>query len=127
MLDRETFFVIGKTIDESGKYPDMSLAIAAYSDKFKTNERVDIMFSSRAAGTHFGLNLPEGDYHLQVYVDINRGDVFDHTEVVGQRNLTLNKVLYPDLIVSQVDILLTANKVSARLDNISLPVGFEAQ
>ncbi|WP_407636163.1 lipase/acyltransferase domain-containing protein [Paraglaciecola arctica] len=127
MLDRETFFVIGKTIDASGKYSDMSLAIAAYSDKFKVNERVDIMFSNRTTDTHFGLNLPEGDYDLQVYADINRDDVFDHNEVVGHSKLTLSKVLYPELIVSQVDILLTANKLSARFDKIFLPVGFEAQ
>jgi pimeloyl-ACP methyl ester carboxylesterase len=127
MLDRETFFVIGKTIDESGEYADMSLAIAAYSDKFKTNELVDIMFSKRTTGTHFGLNLPEGDYDLQVYADINGDDVFDHTEIVGHRNLTLSNLFYPDLIVSQLDILLTANKLSPRADKIFLPVGFEAQ
>jgi pimeloyl-ACP methyl ester carboxylesterase len=127
MLDRETFFVIGKTIDESGKYADMSLAIAAYSDNFKTNELVDIMFSKRTSGTHFGLNLPEGDYDLQVYADINGDDIFDHTEIVGNRNLTLSNVLYPDLIVSQIDILLTVSELSARTDKLFLPAGFEAQ
>ena len=126
MLDRETFFVIGKTLDESGRYADMSLAVAAYSDKYKPNERVDTMFSS-GIGTHFGLNLPEGDYDLQVYADINSDNVFDQTEVVGEREVTLSKTLYPELIVSQVDIPLIAQKLSARPEKISLPAGFEAE
>jgi len=125
MLDRETFFVIGKTLDEFGRYAEVSLAVAAYSDKYKTNERVDTMFS-RGAGTHFGLNLPEGVYDLLVYADINGDDHFDQTEIVGEIELPLSKALYPDLIVRQIDIPLTAKKQPARFEVISLPTDFEA-
>ena len=112
MLERETFFVIGKTVDDTGLYPETHLAVAAYSDKFKPNERVDTMFS-KGAGTHFGLNLPEGIYDLQVYADSNGDAVFDRTEIVGQRHITLNKNLYPELIVSEFDIALTTDALAA--------------
>lgn len=121
LLDRETFFVIGKTPSELGVYTDKPLAIAAYSDKFKLNERVDIMFAGGASGTHFGLNLPEGKYDLLVYADIDGNHIFDQTEVVGERKLTLNRSLYPELIVSQLEILLTEPKTSNREENILLP------
>ena len=39
------------------------MAIAAYSNRFKENERVDTMFFS-GSGTHYGLNLPEGSYNI---------------------------------------------------------------
>jgi pimeloyl-ACP methyl ester carboxylesterase len=125
MLDREKFFVIGKTLDEFSRYADLSLAIAAYSDKYKLNERVDTMFS-KGAGTHFGLNLPEGTYVLQVYADINGDKVFDQNEIVGERSITLSKTVYPELIVSQFDITLTAELLSARSDKFLLPAGFDA-
>lgn len=120
LLDRETFFVIGKTLSESDTYTNKSLAIAAYSDKFKLNERVDTMFAGGASGTHFGLNLPEGEYDLLVYADIDGNNIFDQTEVVGERKLTLNASLYPELIVSQLEILLTEPKTSNRDENILL-------
>lgn len=124
LLDRETFFVIGKTLDEFGSYSEMSLAVAAYSNKYKVNERVNTMFS-RGADTHFGLNLPEGVYDLLVYADINGDDLFDQTEIVGERELVLSKTLYPELVVRQIDIPLAAKKLSTRAEVISLPAGFE--
>jgi pimeloyl-ACP methyl ester carboxylesterase len=127
MLDRESFLVVGKTIDESGKYADISLAIAAYSDKYKKNERVDTMFSKGTTGPHFGLNLPAGDYDLLVFADINGDNIFEQTEMVGERRITLNNSLYPELIVSQVKVKLTNSTVSSRTESISLPVGFEAR
>jgi pimeloyl-ACP methyl ester carboxylesterase len=127
MLDSETFLVIGKTLDESDSYVGMSLAIAAYSDKYKSNERVDTMFSRGNTGIHFGLNLPEGVYDILVYADINKDDVFEQTEIVGERKLVLSNTLYPELIVSQLDILLTTKKRSTQTANISLPAGFEGE
>lgn len=126
MLDRETFFVLGKTIDHPEKYANVNLAIAAYSDKYKPSERVDTMFS-RGAGTHFGLNLPEGTYALQVYADSNRDSVFDKTEIVGEREITLSNALFPNLIVNQINIAFTTEKLLARSERIMLPEGFEAK
>ncbi|WP_416308699.1 esterase/lipase family protein [Neptunicella sp. SCSIO 80796] len=126
MLDRETFFVIGRTFDQSGKYADVSLAVAAYSDKYKRNERVDMMFF-KGTGTHFGLNLPDGDYDLLIYADINGNHIFEQNETVGERKLSLSKTLYPQLIVNQIDIPLTASKVSARSEKIALPENVETK
>lgn len=125
MLDRETFFVIGKTLNESGSYANVPLAIAAYSDKYKPDERVDTMFS-KGTGTHFGLNLPEGVYDLHVYADINGDNYFDPTEIVGERTLELSKTLYPELVASQIDISLSVQTQSARPERIALPAGREA-
>ncbi len=106
MLDRETFFVYGQTIDESNLYTDTSMAIAAYSSKFKQNERVDTMFFT-GTGTHYGLNLPEGHYTFLVYADSNNDQRFEPTEVVGKKHITLSTTTIPDKIKSRVDIPLT--------------------
>ena len=125
MLDRETFFVIGKTLDKSKIYSKASIAIAAYSNKYTRNERVDIMFS-KGGGTHFGLNLPEGAYTLRVYADLNGDKTFEQTEKIGERELSLSKARYPELIVKQVDIPLTVNKNNSTFDEkIPLPADFE--
>ena len=62
MLERDTFFIVGTTIDTDHRFTDSSLAVAAYSDKFRKSELVDTMFFA-GAGTHFGLNLPEGTFY----------------------------------------------------------------
>lgn len=127
MLDRESFFVIGKTIDDSGRYDDVPLAIAAYSDKYKPNERVDTMFSQGPAGTHFGLNLPEGRYELEVYADINGDDIFDQAEIVGSRKLLLDQKSHSTLVVNQINIQLTTERMSNRPVKITLPVVVETK
>jgi len=106
MLDRETFFVMGKSIDKSGRYAGVSMAIAAYSNKFKTNERVDTMFF-QGAGTHYGLTLPEGAYTLLIYADINKDRVFHQSEIVGKREIILNLQSFPEKIMQHVDIKLS--------------------
>jgi hypothetical protein len=58
MIEQESFFVYGKTVDERDRYYDHSMAIVAYSSKFKQNERVDTMFFDGTV-TYYALNLPE--------------------------------------------------------------------
>lgn len=107
MIDRETYFVIGLTKDEKADYADVPLAVAAYSDKFKLHERVDTTYYA-GAGTHFGLNLPEGQYQLLVFADRDKNQVFDQTEVVGRKDITLNQSTSPDKVLDRVEIQLTA-------------------
>ncbi len=126
LLDRETFFVIGKTLDDSGDYADLPLAVAAYSDKYRQNERVGTMFLT-GGGTHFGLNLPEGQYDLLVYADINGDHAFDPSEVVGMSDILLDGSIYPDRISGQVEIPLSNRQDSIRPGTISRPEGFEAR
>ncbi len=113
MLDRETFFVIGKTIDSTNTFTNLPLAIAAYSSDLKKNERVDTMFFDRA-GTHFGLNLPPGVYSLLVFADLDRDGLFEPHEIVGEKSLNLDPATTAAKMVSQIEIMLgTAKSVFA--------------
>ncbi len=107
MIDRETYFVIGQTFDEEGRYAKIPLAIAAYSSKYKLNERVDTMYSA-GAGTHFGLNLPAGDYQLLVFADSDLNQVFDQTEVIGQTTIALTPQGSEEKVLDHVNISLTS-------------------
>jgi len=120
MLDRESFFVIGQTFDYNKSYANLSLAVAAYSSKFKPHERVDTMYLS-GAGTHFGLNLPEGDYQLLVFADKDKNQVFDQTEVVGQKTLSLNQVTSPDRVLNRIEIPLSVPRLVDWAQTISQP------
>ncbi len=106
MIDRETYFVIGQTIDKKSRYKNIPLAIAAYSSKFKPNERVDTMYFA-GAGTHFGLNLPKGEYQLLVFADRDKNQVFDQAEVIGQKLISLNQLTSPDKVLDRIDIELS--------------------
>ena len=120
MIDNENFFVFGKTSDKSGRYSDYYLGVAAYSNKFKENERVDTMYFA-GAGTHYGLNLPEGLYTLLVFADQNENKVFDHWEIVGQRTIELDEIDAPQKVLGHVDINLTAPKSLDWVESLPMP------
>jgi len=120
MLDRETFFIIGQTFDAQKRYTDLPLVVAAYSSKYKQHERVDTMFLDRA-GSHFGLNLPEGDYQLLVFADKDKNQVFDSTEVVGQKALSLNQTAFPDKVVDRIEITMDTPRDVAWASEIQQP------
>jgi len=120
MIDNENFFVFGKTIEKSGRYSDYYLGVAAYSNKFKENERVDTMYFA-GAGTHYGLNLPAGQYTLLVFADQNENKVFDHWEIVGQRTIELDEIHAPQKGLGHVDINLTAPKSLDWVESIPMP------
>lgn len=106
LIDRETFFVYGRIIDPTGHYGRLPMAIAAFSSKFRANERVDIMYFG-GAGTHYGLNLPAGAYDLLVFADNDGDGTFSRSEVVGKRQIELSKSAVPDKVLGQADIRLT--------------------
>lgn len=120
MIDRETYFVIGRTRDQESRYANLPLAVAAYSSKFKPHERVDTMYFA-GAGTHFGLNLPEGEYQLLVFADRNEDRVFDRTEVVGRRTITLNPATSPEKVLDRIVIRLTRPRQVDWVEAISSP------
>lgn len=119
MLDRDSFFVVGKTVDSLGKSQENPMAIAAFSSKFSLNERVDTMYLSRSE-THFGLNLPAGNYQLIVVRDDNRDGVFSSNETIGSQSITLNLQSHPQKIASKIHIELT--QPNAQLNFDSFPV-----
>ncbi len=120
MIDRETYFVIGKTIDKNVTYTNLPIAVAAYSSKFKPHERVDTMYFS-GAGTHFGLNLPEGDYQLLVFADRNKNQIFDQAEVIGRKAISLNKMTSPDKVMDRIEIQLSSPQRVDWAEAISKP------
>ncbi|MDH3804204.1 MAG: DUF413 domain-containing protein [Gammaproteobacteria bacterium] len=105
MIDRESYFVHGRSIDTKRSYAGIPKAIAAFSSKYKTNERVDTM-SFEVSGSHFGLNLPEGRYDLLIFADIDGDGAFEESEVVGKQSIELNIAVVPDKVLGQVDVQL---------------------
>jgi len=76
LIDQESFYVYGVIDDNDLRYQKSSLLIAAYSDKFRKNELVDSMFM-HGSNTHYGLNLPAGQFTLLVYADLDGDGVFE--------------------------------------------------
>ena len=120
MIDRETYFVIGQTIDKDVRYANLPLAVAAYSSKFKPHERVDTMYFA-GAGTHFGLNLPEGDYQLLVFADRDKNRIFDQTEVIGQKTISLDQTTSPEKVLDRIEIQLSSPRRVDWVEAISKP------
>lgn len=106
MIDRETYFVNGRSVDVAGNYAGLPKAIAAFSSKYQANERVDTMYFE-VAGSHYGLNLPQGHYDLVIFADIDGDGRFESSEVVGQRSIELNNSAVADKVLGQVDLQLT--------------------
>lgn len=106
MIERDTFFVHGRCIDAAGQFDNVPKAIAAFSSRYRANERVDTMHF-QVAGSHYGLNLPEGTYELIVFADIDRNGVFESSEVVGKRFVELDDMLVPQKVLGQIDVELT--------------------
>ncbi len=106
LIDRETYFVHGQSDDVDRSYVGLPKAIAAFSNKYEANERVDTMYF-QVTGSHFGLTLPEGRYDLLVFADIDRNGVFEPSEVIGKRLIELDKSTAPEKVLGQVDVRLT--------------------
>lgn len=126
MLDQDRFYLWGKPLDASGRYLNLPMAIAAYSSKFKSNERVDTMFF-KSGGTHYGLSLPEGIYSILIYADLNDDQIFDQTEVVGRQEFELNIKRFPEKIAKHININLSREQKVAWADAITGPNTTESQ
>ena len=102
MIERQNFVVIGKIQDPNNLYRQdkNTKAVAAFSSRFKANELVEVMHDM-GSGTHFGLDLPSGDYDILVFSDRNRNRVYDSDEVIGKSQLSLTDQNYPSMVVTQ--------------------------
>lgn len=105
MIDREKFAIHGQCNDAAGNYAGLPKIIAAFSSKYQPNELVDTMYFE-VSGSHYGLSLPEGDYELIVFADIDGDGIFGESEVVGQRTIELDKVELPEMVLGQADVQL---------------------
>jgi triacylglycerol esterase/lipase EstA (alpha/beta hydrolase family) len=108
MIDRQTFFIYGLIIDENNIKPGQPLSVAAYSNKYKKNELVDVTHFA-SIGTHYALNLPAGKYELLVLADGDQNDVLDQSEIVGRRQVVLSTESTQEKVLTDFDINLSGN------------------
>jgi len=88
LIDSETVFVYG-TLNHAGlEHQPNSFSIAAFSNRFQEFELVDVMQGVRA-NTHYGLNLPPGEYQLLVFSDLDSNGHYEASEVVGERKVNI--------------------------------------
>jgi len=120
MIDREKYFVYGKIIDHNGTHSDIPVAVAAYSDKYREKERVDIMYRV-SVGTHYGLSLPEGEYSLVIFADKNRNGIYENNEVMGETAVSVNSVIAPQKALGQVDLHLVSPRTIDSIESIAIP------
>jgi triacylglycerol esterase/lipase EstA (alpha/beta hydrolase family) len=106
MIDRQTFFVYGRVVDATNSLSGQSIAVAALSNRYVSNELVDVNHVARV-GTQYGLNLPDGAYELLVFADQDRNGVLDQMEVVGRRQIVLDVESYSEKVVANIDIRLS--------------------
>ncbi len=82
-LEQPTYFVFGRLLAPAST-TQPPLAVVAISDRFVTNEVVEVNHVGRA-DSYFGLNLPPGGYRLLALADLNGDGHYSDEEVVGER------------------------------------------
>lgn len=102
LIERQTYFVYGRLISEQSDSRH-SMAVTAISDKYRKNEVVDTNHLGQT-NSYYGLNLPEGVYRLLVLEDRNDDNIYNETEIIGQREIDLSPRLHPGKVVGNVDI-----------------------
>ncbi len=109
LIDHQTFYIVGHTEDVGCRCHKLPMAVAAYATDTATYELVDTMRFANS-GTHFGLNLPEGNYDLLVFADFDGNQQFDNDEIIGKQLLNVNQDLAPENVISDVVIDLGARQ-----------------
>lgn len=107
IIKRQNYAFIGRTLDPNGLYENQppAMAVAAFSSRYKANELVSEMHGIRP-GTHFGLDLPEGDYDIVVFADHNQNGLYEMSEGVAKIAMTLSPSTYPSGVVPRQDVRL---------------------
>ncbi|MCH6256271.1 hypothetical protein MLD52_06910 [Puniceicoccaceae bacterium K14] len=120
IIDSDTTVVFGILDDRENLYESVSLGVVAYSDEFSANERTDAMLTV-SSNTHFGLNLPAGEFNIVVFADLDKDGYFRNTEVVGKREIVLGEGNESALIVGDYDIRLLDAIEGANYSAIAVP------
>lgn len=118
LIDSKNTFVAGTVLDANQLYAASTLAVVAYSDQFEKDERVDSMLIVKA-DTHYGLNLPQGDFRITVFADRNLDGLYEHSEVVGLREISIGEEM--EMVVSGFDIQLLDSIEHHWIEPISVP------
>lgn len=120
LLGRNTFFVIGLIEGDTKVFSGVPMVVAAYSNDLKIHERVDRMFL-QGVGTHYGLNLPAGNYELLVYADLDLDGIVRATDIVGHRTLHLQLAEDSTQVVNKINIHLAEARHISWAESLELP------
>jgi triacylglycerol esterase/lipase EstA (alpha/beta hydrolase family) len=120
IIDHDTLIIYGLIMDDSGKYTNQSLSVAAYSDQFSPHELVDVTHFA-SIGTHYVLNLPEGKYDLLVLADKDNDKNLEESEVVGLRQDEFNFTTSTAKVLTGIDINLAEKRKVDWKINIAVP------
>jgi len=82
IIDHKKIIIYGLLVDELGKQTEQHLAVAAFSDRFKPHELVDVTHFA-STGRHYVLNLPPGKYDLIVLADKDKNKLLEQSELVN--------------------------------------------
>lgn len=102
LLDRNTAFVFGRILGAPTGSAD-TMTVIAVSDAFRDSEVVDVNTLARP-DSYYGLNLPDGRYHLLAVVDRNANGVFTPDEVAARRDVVVDTHQPGGSVVGDVDI-----------------------
>ena len=105
MIDRDTYFAFGRLLDPNAQYANKSLAVVAFSSRYRQHELVDAMHEVRI-NTHYGLNLPPGDYQLVVFADLDADGLYHSDEAVGLLDAEFDEQASSGKIRGNLDIRL---------------------
>lgn len=120
LINRDTFFVYGRILENEPLDIHSSLAVVALSSQYQLNEVVDSTPLGKV-DSFYGLNLPSGDFQLLVFADSNLNGIYESHEAVGSRFVSLSLSSNPNKIVSGMDIEIS-NGQYASFESLSIPV-----
>jgi len=126
MIEQDRFFLWGKLTSAAVSYSHTSMVVVAYSDRFKQGEQVDVMYF-KGTDTHYGLSLPEGQYTLLLYADLNEDQVFAKEEVKGKRVIALNRINFPEKVAKDINIDISENVKVSWAKTILAPTSVETK
>ncbi len=103
LVSRETFLVHGRIHGGEGPAPSRPLSLVAFSSRLRAHEPVDAMHQL-APDTHYGLNLPPGEYELVLLSDLDGNGRLEAGEALARRRLQLPDAPTAQRVQGQVDL-----------------------
>ncbi|MBH9576237.1 DUF413 domain-containing protein [Inhella proteolytica] len=104
LVARETYLVHGRVSAlEGGPALTQPMSLVAFSSRLRAHEAVDAMHHL-APGTHYGLNLPPGDYELVLLSDLDGDGRLGTHEALARRQLQLPDAASAQKVIGQVDL-----------------------
>ncbi len=103
ILQEPTFFVYGRIEGDSADHSGAPVVVLAVSNDLQPDEIVDVFRLGRS-GSFYGMNLPEGNYHLVMATDRNRDGTLQVDEIDGSTTLSLDEETYPGRVAANMDL-----------------------